>query len=286
VPGQLRLAVDLSASLIRVVDGALGGPLRCGSGGTPPGALVAGRIEDVGGVAGALRQLLARAEIRETRAMIAVSDSLASFRILKFAGSATDQNVDSAASKELPSDPERMTSRWIDVQGSDDSRVVLAAVWDRGLVKRAVDAARGAGLEPTVVELKSMCVARAVQEPSCVVVDISGDPVEIFVIDDYVPQLWHSFNMTVPVGDDIGPALGSPLRQVLRYVVSRRGANFRPDAPIYLCGDQTVSGQAVAYLSQALGRPVQPMAAPPRVPETVRYGTYLTCLGMLMRRGR
>ena len=78
-----RLAIDLTGGLIRVVDGALGGPMRCGSGGTPAGSLVDGKVVDVVGVGSALRQLLARTDIENTQALIAASDSVASFRVLK-----------------------------------------------------------------------------------------------------------------------------------------------------------------------------------------------------------
>jgi hypothetical protein len=246
--------------------------------------LVDGRIMDVGGVSNALRALLARAEIRGTRALIAVSDALASFRVLKFPADATDQAIDSATTKELPADPDRMASWWTDVHQDGHGRVVFAAVWDRNLVKRAADVARGAGLEPTVVELKSLCIARAVTEASCVVVDISASPVEIFVIDNHVPQVWHSFELTVPAGEDIGPALVVPLRQVLRFYGRRRDVDFRATSPILIAGDQTVSSQTFSRLEEVLGHPVASLVAPPRVPEDVRHGTYLTCLGMLMRR--
>ncbi|HYM67278.1 MAG TPA: hypothetical protein VEW68_08315, partial [Patescibacteria group bacterium] len=78
---ESRLAIDLSGSTIRLVNGAMGGSMRCGSGGTPPGSIVNGKIVDAQGVAGALRQLVARTEIQENRALVAVSDALATFRV-------------------------------------------------------------------------------------------------------------------------------------------------------------------------------------------------------------
>jgi hypothetical protein len=285
VPGPAsRLAIDLSSSLLRVVDGGLGGPLRCGSGGTPNGSLVDGKIVDVGGVASALSQLLARAEIRENRALIAVSDAVATFRVLRFAAATTDQAIDSAAAREFPSDPERMAIRWTDVNRDGAQRVVFATMWDRALVKRAADVAKGAGLEPVVVDLKSACIARAVAEPSCVVLDMSTNPVEVFLIDDHLPQLWHSFDLTVPIGEDIGPALVNPLRQVLRFY-ARRDSNFPSTSPILIAGDQVMSSQVLSSLAQVIGHPVVPLGSPSRVPEGVRHGTYLTCLGLIMRRG-
>jgi hypothetical protein len=274
----------MSGSLLRVVDGALGGSLRCGSGGTPPGALVGGKVMDVAEVGGALRQLLARAEMRETRAMIAVSDAMASFKVITFPPSATDDNIESAAAREYPFDPERMATRWVDVHRDDERRVAYTAMWDRALVKKAADAARSAGLEPTVVELKSACVARAVGEPSCVLLDMSTNPVDVFLIDGHVPQLWHSFELSVGAGDDMTPVVVGPLRQVLQFNARRRHSEFKPSSPILIAGEQVVPDQVMANLSRLLGHPVQPLPPPPRVPADVRHSTYLACLGMLMRR--
>ncbi|HKW60290.1 MAG TPA: hypothetical protein VJR46_11125 [Candidatus Dormibacteraeota bacterium] len=258
--------------------------MRCGTGGTPPGALVDGRIADVGGVAGSLRQLLARVEIRETRALVAVSDALATFRVLRFPQPATDDVVQSAVQRQMPGSSERMASHWTDVHNDGAGRVVYAVAWDRDLVKRAADAARGAGLDPVSVELKSACIARAVNEPSCVVVDMSGNPMEVVVVRDHLPELWHSFEVKTPVGEDLVDEVGGPLRQVLRYYAGRRDAALNPSARILIAGDQVLSGRALLTLSHMLGHPVEPLPLPPRVPEDLRHGTFLTCLGLLMRR--
>ena len=259
--------------------------MQCGSGGTPPGGLVNGKVDDVGAVSGALRQLLARTEIHESRALVAVSDALASFRVLKLPPAATDEAVESAISRDLPASPERMSTQWTDVRKDDDGRFVYAVAWDRDPVKRAADAVRAAGLEPLVVELKSACIARAVPEPNCVVVDLSGSPAEIVVVTDNVPELWHSFEVSAPLAEDIVDEVVAPLRQVLRYFSGRRDGRLQRSAPILLSSDQVVSGRMMLSLAQALGHRVEPLPIPRRVPEEVRHGTYLTCLGLLMRRG-
>lgn len=282
---QSRLAVDLSSSVLRVVDGVFGGPMRAGSGGTPAGALVGGKIIRVDGVATALNELLSRTQIRETRALVAVSDAVASFRVIRFPSSATDVHIESVLAKEFPADPERMATRWMDVHRNGEERVVYAVVWDRALVKAAADVARAAGLEPHVVELKSACVARAVAERSCIVVDVSANPIELFLIDDHLPQVWHSFELGISPGEDVGPRLVEPLRQVLRFYGRRRDSEFKSGSPIMIAGDHTVSSESITNISTLLGHPVQLVTAPRRVPQEFNDGTYLTCLGMLMRRG-
>ena len=186
--------------------------------------------------------------------------------------------------RELPLDPERMATRWIDVNSTENHRLVYAAAWDRALVKRITDAARFAGIEPIAVDLKSTCIARAVATSACVVLDLDSRPAEIVLIDDHVPQVWHSFRLDVAVGDDVGPALAGPLRTVLRFYERRRDTEFEPAAPILIAGEQVLSLRATAELSRQLEHPVLALPLPARVPPEVRFTTYLTCLGLLMRR--
>src|SRR5215472_17443401 len=116
--------------------------MRCGSGGTPAGSLVDGRVLDSAAVGGALRQLLARTEIAESRALLTASDAVATFRVLRLPASSTDYAVGSAIARELPLHPERMSIRWVDVPTDDDERRIFAVGWDGALIKSVTDAAR------------------------------------------------------------------------------------------------------------------------------------------------
>jgi hypothetical protein len=264
----------------------LGGKMRCGSGGTPAGSLVDGKVIDVAAVGSALRQLLARTEIDDTHALIAASNAVATFRVLKLPPAATDQDVDAAVARELTLDPERISTRWVDVSSGQDQRTVYAVSWDRALIKNIADAARFAGLDPLAVDLKSACVARVVAAPACVLLEIASSPAEIVLIDGHVPQVWHSFQLNGgAAADDIGSFLAAPLRTVLRFYERRRDTEFDPAAPILIAGEQVLSSRAIAALNQQLEHPVVPLPIPARVPPDLRYTTYLTCLGLLMRRG-
>jgi hypothetical protein len=258
--------------------------MRCGSGGTPAGSLVDGKVIDASAVGTALRQLLARTEITESRALIAASDSVATFRVLKLPLTSTDQDVDAAVGRELPLDPERMSTRWLELSPGQQHRLVYAVAWDRSLVKNVADTAKFAGLDPIAVDLKSACVARAVAEPACVVVDMASNPADIILIDGNVPQVWHKAQLDAGAGDNVVQALAGPLRTVLRFYERRRDTEFQPTAPILVSGEQLLSAQAAIALSQQLEHPVLPLPAPARLSPEVRYATYLTCLGLLMRR--
>ena len=258
--------------------------MRCGAAEVPAGSLVGGKVQDAAAVAQTLKQLMARTDVTATHAFVAVSDAVATFRILHLPITATDRDVEAAVARELALDPELTATRWVDVPSVNASRLVYAAAWDRSLIKKVTDALKMAGVEPIVVELKSASVARAVQEPACIVVDMSSNPVELVLIDDRMPQLWHSFELQSGGGDDLAAALAVPLRSVLRFYRRRADADFRPTAPIFISGEQAMPVQVMTNLAEIMQQPVSALPPPPRTPPQVRHATYLACLGLIMRR--
>lgn len=257
--------------------------MRCGTAALPDGTPFDGKISDVVGVGRALRALLARTEIVQTRGLVAAGDALATFKILRVPDSSTPMDVDAAIAKELPFDPERMATRWTHVTTSSGDRVIYAVAWDRALVKNVAEAVRQAGVEPVAVELKSASVARVVPAATCLLVDLSASPAEIVLIDDHLPQLWHSFVMEDALAESAPPALAAAVRSVMRYYRRRTDSELPKAAPVYISGEQ-VASHLLSYVGGRVGQPVLALPVPPRVPGDIRHSTYLACLGLLMRR--
>ena len=258
--------------------------MRAGSASVPDGAVVAGKILDPSAVGRALKPLVARTETLLTQAMVSVSDALATFRVMQLPATATSKDVDAAIARELPFDPQRTATRWVDMGSTPEKRVVYMVAWDKALLANVTDAVKQSGLEPVVVELKSASLARVVPEPSCVVVDLSSQPAELVVIDGYLPQVWHSYAVSDSFGDDAALSMGQALRSMLRFYRRHSDGQFGNGCPVYVSGERTFSSHALTELSHAIDQPVMPLPAPPRVPSNIRHSTYLACLGLLMRR--
>lgn len=271
--------------MIRVVEGSLGGPMRSGEAATPPGSMTGGSVTDGGAVAKVLRQLLARTEVTETRALIAASDSLASFRVLSFAKDTSEHEIEATVQMQLPTDSGRMGVHRHQLSRNGAATTIYAVAFDRAAIQSLAATARLAGVEPTVVELKSISVARAAPMASCVILDLASEPAEVFLIDANLPRLWHSFKAKFETGDDDVGKIAAGLRTVLNfYKRPPLGADFGQDVPVLISGDHSLPSNAVATLEHLLGHPVGVVPAPARVPAEIRHGTYLACLGLIMRR--
>lgn len=277
-----RLAIDLSGNAVRVVIGSLGGPMWAASAELPTGSATHGTVTNSAEVAKVLKQVLAGAELKESRALIVANDSLASFRVLSFPRDTSEPKIDAAVRAQLPMDGSRMGVQRYELTHNGSDRTVFAVAFDRSRVQAISEAVKLAGLDPTVVELKSLCLARVAPASECVVLDLSVEPAEAFLISGDVPRLWHTFS--VPNDGSQAAAVATGIKSVLNF--HRRqatGKGLASNLPVYITDQPKVRrfGPAVSHL---LGHSVGAMPLLPRVPPEVQDGTYLACLGLLMRR--
>jgi hypothetical protein len=256
--------------------------MRCGELGVPEGAIEGGRIIDPAAVGNTLRQLLARTDITTSRALIAASDVIASFRVLTFPDDTGEEAIDAVVKSQLPATDQRLALRRIEVLTAHPGRTVYAAVWDRTQVKAIAECARNGGVEPAVIDLKSLCIARAVPLSSCIVLDMSDEPHEILLIDAHIPRVWHS--IPPDFGSDLVTGLATGLKPVLGFYRQVSGDAFPADSPIVIRSDEPPAADMAARLAEVCGRPVEALPRPARIDPDLRFGSYLPCVGLVMRR--
>jgi hypothetical protein len=277
-----RLAIDLSGNAVRVVIGSPGGPMWAASADLPTGSSSHGTVTNGPEVAKVLKQVLAGAELKESHALIVANDSLASFRVLSFPRDTSEPKIDAAVRAQLPMDGSRMGVQRYELTHNGNDRTVFAVAFDRSRVHAIGEAVRLAGLDPIVVELKSLCLARVAPASDCVVVDLSVEPAEAYLISGDIPRLWHTF--WVPTDGSEAATVATGIRSLVNF--QRRQANGRglvSALPVYFTDQASVQriGPAVSDL---LGNSVSVTPQLPRVPPEVQDGPYLACLGLLMRR--
>lgn len=277
-----RLAIDLSGDAARVVIGSPGGRMWAASAPLPVGAASHGTMSNPAEVAKVLRQILSGAELKESHAMIVANDSLASFRVLTFPRDTSDPKIDAAVRSQLPMDGNRMGVQRYELTQNGGDRTVYAVAFDRSRVNGIAEAVRLAGLDPSVVELKSLCLARVAPASDCVVVDLTVDPAEAYLISGDVPRLWHTFKASGEESEATSVATG--VKSMLSFHGRQVSGNgLAPDLGVFIT-DPDIAQRIGPAVSDLLGHPVAALPRNPRVAPEVPDGAYLACLGLLMRR--
>ena len=280
-----RLAIDLSGNTVRMLAGSVGGRMKAAEAKVPASVMSDGLVLNSASLAPIIKELAAEVDGKEGKAVIAASDSLASFRIINVARDATDAKVESLVRAQLPLDGNRMGMQRVEVAANGPERTVYAVAFDRLKVQGLAAAVRLAGLEPSVVELKSLCVARVAPVPSCVVLDVTVSPAEVFLVDGSLPRFWHTFKVDLSNGAELGQQLAGGARAVLSFYKRLPGGSDYPaDAPVFISGEGSPSPLLVSAVQATIGHPIQALPAPPRISPEIRYGPYMACLGLIMRR--
>jgi hypothetical protein len=277
-----RLAIDLSGDTVRVVIGSPGGRMWGASAALPAGSANHGTVTNAAEVGKVVKQILGGVELKESHAMIAVNDSLASFRVMTFPRETSEPKIDAAVRAQLPMDGTRMGMQRYELTQNGNDRTVFAVAFDRARVKAVAEAVRFAGLDPSVVELKSLCLARMAPVSECVVVDLAADPAEVYLISRDLPRLWHTFRVSSDETETASVAAG--VKSVLGFHRRQADGNGLPSDVAVFITEQAAAERIGPAVQDLLGQPVSVMTYRNRVAPEVQDGAYLACLGLLMRR--
>ena len=84
---------------------------------------------------------------------------------------------------------------------------------------------------------------------------------------------------------ELGQQLAGGARAVLSFYKRLPGGSDYPaDAPVFISGEGSPSPLLVSAVQARIGHPIQALPAPPRISPEIRYGPYMACLGLIMRR--
>jgi hypothetical protein len=225
------------------------------------------------------KSALVRAGITAKKARIAISDDAAVVRVVEVPNIPKRHMAGAIrylSEQETPFPPGRASLAWDVVERHQNvTRVYLAAAW-KDVVQRLADAARGAGLDPKIIEPRSLAVLRAVGRDQVFVLDAAEKLARL----TYVSRGETPFTDQVPIlGDGKWEAASLMLRRALR---GQRGAT----PPVLLAGE--LEGGANRPESAILGVSADPASAAlnghgPGRPAGLPGGALLAPLGLSIR---
>lgn len=282
---QPIVCLDFSRDRLTALEVAEGAVTRWTSRPLVEDALRSGDPMLPGYMAESLRQALTHASIGARRARIALPDEATVSRQLTLppmAGRDLARAMHYAAEKHIPFSIDRARWAWDVIDRTSEGTVVyLVATW-RDVVDRYAEITRTAGLEPEVLEPRTLAVARALDQEQALVLDADRRRLHALLVVTGQPTYVDEV-LVGNVVEDRREALDRLLQRAYRYQSSMNGAAGRL-APVLLAG-----GLEHAELPLPVAaRPVSDVlnGQLPRIPVGFQPGAYLANLGLSMRSAR
>lgn len=276
------VCLDFSRGQLAAVELADGSVTRWFSRPVPKSALRNGDPEDADGLGRLVRQQLADAGIASRRARIALPDEATVSRVLTLPVMPKrdlTRAMRYAAERHLPFPITRARWSW-DVIESDQDRlkVYLVGAW-HDVVESYTELVRAAGLEPQIVEPRSLAVARALNQEEAILLDGTEQGLHLTLFVAGRPALIDD----VAAGPDLNErreALERLLQDAFRYQ-STVATGPRRLAPVLLAGDLDASGIGIPVTCRPVTRVLN--GSLPKAPKHFRADKYLANLGLAMR---
>jgi len=191
------------------------------------------------------------------------------------------------AAKVLPVPLDKLYLTWKAIPAPERKMRAFIIAIPRNTVDALLKTLQRAELTPYMMDIKPLALARMVNEPTAIVVDVQPTEYDIVIIGDGIPQPIR----TIPVSPDERlswqkklPMITDDLARTMEFYDSRNPENtLTPDIPIYVSGELADEPEICQSLSDRLGRPVARLALPVSYPLGSYPSRYTVNLGLALK---
>jgi hypothetical protein len=248
-------AIDLTSRSVQVLVRRPSGDIEAADFPLPPEAIHDGKVLQPPAVQHYLARLLRVLKLRRAEIRLVLSDSACVTRFLGYPRMPRrdlERSLRVESARELPMNPASAYLGWetVEVEGGQH-QVFLVGAW-RDIVDGYLQAVEGLG-RPKIIEPRSVALARAVGLPDAVVIDWTGERVQVVVVEGYRVTFSTSRTIESSVTDSTA-RLASFIAGLIPKPSGRRG--LLPGR-LVLLGELYGRSDLAAELIRASGQPFQ-----------------------------
>ena len=191
------------------------------------------------------------------------------------------------AKKEIPLPLEELYLSWQAIGSKDDEIDYFVLGVPRNLIDTMVQTLEEAGIEPYIMDLKPLALARAANRGDALIVDLEPDCFDIVLVANGILTIIHTIT---PKGEgasleDNIRRLTNELSKTVRFYNSSHPENLLSlSTPLLLTGELS-SDAAITKLIQAeIEYPVEPLVPPLEFPADLPVALYATNMGLALKK--
>jgi type IV pilus assembly protein PilM len=253
-----------------------------------PGLVKDGVILEEDAVANRVNELWRSQKIGTGRVIAGISGINCLYRLLTLPELSRDllpEAVMREAGRVLGIPLEQLYLSWQTLPSSRGEILVYLAASPKNSVDALISTLRKAGLNPYLMDLKPLALARTITEPRAIIIDLQPTNFDIVVVADGIPQVARSLPLTqqVPLEEKATVIKKEIDRAITFYNSSHVDNPIEVSVPLLVSGELTNQQDAWKALIGKQERPVQALSLPMETPENFPPGQYVTNIGLALK---
>ncbi len=253
-----------------------------------PGLVRDGVVLDQDAVALKLRQLWREQKIGTRRVIAGISGINCLYRLLvlpELPRNLLPEAVRREAGRALGVSMEQLYIAWQSIPSLKGETLVYLAASSKNAVDAMVSTLRKAGLDPYLMDLKPLALARVSAEASAIVVDLQPGSFDIVVAIGGMPEVVRSASLSpeATLEEKVPIIKGELERTISFYNSSHADKPLEATVPLLVCGDLAEHEDSWSLLLGRHKRPVQALLPPMDIPEDFPVCQYMTNIGLAFK---
>ena len=285
------VTLDIDSTTIRLLEVSGNRVVRWASGPLEPGIVENGVISDPEGLGIAIRRVKASSGITGRRVAASVSGRYSMSRILSLPAESRSISRDAvlhAAKRLMPEPQDDLYLSWMPTASDQGGRQFYVVGVPQNMVDTHVQALRLAGLTPDFLDTKAVALARVVDQPQALIVNIEPAMLEIALVVDGSVQAMRTLALKENLDTgETAQQVSSAVKAVVGFYDYRR--NQSPLNPattfLFLTGQIAADPQLVDNLRDMMEYPIMRLTVPLEYPPHLPLPQYAVNLGLAVGAG-
>jgi type IV pilus assembly protein PilM len=254
-----------------------------------PGLVAQGVIREETPVADKIKELLRLEKISAGKVIAGMSGMNSLYRLItlpEMPDAILSEAVKREAKRVLPVSPDEVYLSYQPVPSGRGERRLFLAAYPRNMTDALLRTVRQAGLDPYLMDLAPLALARIPDEPRAIIVNSRAEHADIIVIEERLPQLIRVLSLPSEAKSlaERLPAISEELtRTVMFYNSSHLEKPLASSVPLFVVGELAEAPDSWPSLAGRFGFPVSLLPLSIEYPEGFPANDLMVNIGLALK---
>lgn len=284
------VTLEIDSNAVRLMEATEVKVIKWASLSLGPGMVEEGIVSDPQALSAAVRQLMVSSGIKSDEVIASIGGLYSANRILMVpnppVGTTTSQAVLEAAKDAMPLATDNLYLSWQTLATSESGQQVLVLGIPKDVIDTEVQALKAAGVNPRILELKAMALARAVNKEQALILNIEPASFDIVMLVNGIPEIMRTIAWK---HDDLGlEDSAEHLALSLELTVGFYNSNhpntpLDPSTPLLITGHLSGDPALVEKVQARAGYHIESLSPPLECPVHLPVSQYAVNIGLALK---
>ncbi len=288
--GGRVVTLDIDSATIKLMETGGGKVRKWASVSLKPEKVEGEEVSEQPALGTIVKRLMASNGIKASKVLASFSGLYSLSRILSVPnpppGISLQESVLEMAREIMPLSEDKLYLSWQTIAADEGARQVLLVGVPRDVLDGEVQSLRAVGVNPSVLELRAMALARAVNKEQALILNIEHSSLDVVVVVNGIPEImrpvaWQPGELTA---EDKADDLAATLEMTVDFYNSRHpDLPLDPATPLFITGQMSMDLPLTENLQARLRYPVESLAPPLECPADLPVSQYAVNIGLALK---